>query len=211
MSPEQDRMANPYGMDTSCTRCPELVETRSTIVHGYGDVAGDFMFVAEMPTGAADDAGHPVVSGDGDVDLVDLLEAVGFLREDVDAAGEPRLTNAFITHLTRCHHPDRPPTDREIENCEPFLNAELRTINPEILVPLGERVLRTLAGEHTTTDPASLRIEDVHATELRGRGFELIPLRAPHSMDSDEFEAAVERLTATLERDYRQTKGRRER
>lgn len=211
MPPEQERMANPYGMDPSCTRCPELVETRSTIVHGYGDVAADFLFVAEMPTHETDRAGHPVVETDGDRSLGDLLAAVGFLRDDTDADGHPVLENAFVTHLTRCHHPDRGPTNEEIAACEPFLNAELRTINPELLIPLGERTVKSLAREYTTTNPDDLTLEEIHASEVCGRGFELIPLREPGNMDREDFEAAVERLSATLERDYRQTKGRRRR
>ena len=204
-------MANPYGMDEACTRCPELSETRSTIVHGYGDVTADFLFVAAMPTAAADEQGHPVVGAEGAYSLTDLLDAIGFRTGDVDAAGQPVLDNAFVTHLTRCHHPDRSPTDREIEECEPFLNAELRTINPDILLPLSERVLHALAADYTTKSPTALAIDEVHATEVRGRGFELIPLRDPRSMNDTEFEAAVDVLTATIERDYRQTKGRRSR
>lgn len=211
VAPEQDRMANPYGMDPSCPRCDTLVETRRTIVHGYGDVAADFLFVAEAPTAKANRTGHPIVAESDGASLVDLFEAVGFLTDDVDDAGEPILDNAFVTHLTRCHHPERGPTDGEIANCEPFLNAEVRTINPEILVPVGERVLRFLAREFTTTDAAELSIDDVHATELRGRGFELIPLEEPSAMSEAQCEAAIDRIIDTLGRDYRQTKGRRSR
>ena len=208
---EQDRMRNPYGMDEACPRCDALVETRHTIVHGFGDVTAEFFFVAETPTERADERGHPVTEPDDGYGLIDLLDAGGFLTDETDAADEPVLENAFVTHLTRCRHPDRAPTDVEVRNCEPFLNAELRSINPEILVPVGQRPLRFLAAEYTTTDPRTLSIDEVHATELRGRGFELVPSIEPDRMDDTTYEVFAERLAETMGRDYRQTKGRRRR
>lgn len=211
MAPTQDRMTNPYGMDPDCTRCPALVETREHIVHGYGDVTGDFLFVSERPAPAADRAGVPVTEGDDRSALTRLLDACGFLPGDRDEDGNPMVENGFLTHLTRCRHPERPPTGEEIDQCDAFLTAELRTINPEILVPLGERVLERLAAEHSTGLSEDWTIESVHATEVRGRGFELVPLVAPAAMDDEQFEAAVDRFDRIRDRDYRQTKGRRRR
>lgn len=202
-------MSNPYGMDPECTRCPALVDTRDHIVHGYGDVGADFLFVAEQPEPTADRTGIPVSDTEEPRGLTRFLAASGFVREEVDEAGDPVLADAFVTHLTRCRHPDRAPTPEEIEACDAFLTAELRTINPEILVPLGERVLSVLGDEYTTSLSDPWDLDDLHATELRGRGFELIPLEAPSRMDEAQFETAIDRFDRTRDRDYRQTKGRR--
>lgn len=211
VAPNQDRMANPYGMDPACSRCPELAESRDQLLHGYGDVTADFLVVRRSPTAAAEAVGHPIPEGQGTRSLRTILDRCGFIVEATDAHGNPILENVFVTHLTRCRNPSRGPTEQEIDNCEPFLNAELRTINPEIILPIGEVVLRTIAAAHTTTDPETLDIEEVHADELRGRGFELIPLLDPEEMPRDTFDRTIDRIRATLERDYRQTKGRRER
>ncbi len=204
-------MSNPYGMDPDCTRCPALVDAREHIVHGYGDVGADFLFVAERPAASADRTGVPVREAGDAGGLTGFLRTCGFVTDEGDEAGDPVLENAFVTHLTRCRHPDRGPTREEIEACDAFLTAELRTINPEILVPLGERVLSELAQEFTTSLSDPWELEDVHATELRGRGFELIPLETLPEMDADQFEAAIDRFERTRDRDYRQTKGRRKR
>jgi len=85
-------------------------------------------------------------------------------------------------------------------------------INPQIIVPVGERPLRELAVEYTTRRPDSFDIEAEHATTVRGRGFELVPMRDPASMTDDEADAFVEHMRENvLSRDYRQTKGRRSR
>ena len=193
-------MVNPFGMDERCTNCPALVEERSHIVHGYGDVTAEFFFVLESPTPAADASGDPLHG-----QLCDILDRLGFLQTGEDP---PRLENAFITHLTRCRHTARGPHDREIRTCDPFLTAELRSINPEIIVPIGERVLRVIAEEHTTTDPSSLDIRAVHAEPLRGRGFELVPMIELDSLTDEHVEDFVATMSETLGRDYRQTKGR---
>lgn len=211
MTLEQDRMDNPYGMDPDCTNCAALSETRQSIVHGYGDVSADFMFVAEAPTAAADEAGHPLASTECEYSLRSLLAKAGFLGNRTDSDNQPVIDNAFVTYLTRCRHPDRSPTAEEIANCDPFLNAELRTINPDILIPLGKRALSVIARDFSTMNPDELAISEVHGNELRGRGFEILPLIEPATMTKQEFDEAVKAIARTLGRDYRQTKGRRKR
>ncbi len=138
MDANQDSLANPYGMDTECENCPGLCETRENVLHGYGDVGGDFLFVAERPHAGADQTGVPFTGDDAGRHLQTILGQLGFARTPPDA-DEPDIQNAFLTYVTRCRHPDRTATDEEIRACEPYLNAEIRMINPEIIVPIGER------------------------------------------------------------------------
>lgn len=209
MDANQQSRSNPFGMDENCTRCPELVETRSRIVHGYGDVGAEFLFVGEHPTEGADETGIPFFGDERGEQFQDVLRALDFAAQD--PGKEPELDNAYVTNLTRCHHPERPPTDEEIRNCESYLDAELRMINPEIIVPVGERALTRLAGEYTTSSPEEFDIETHHAEEIRGRGFELVPMIDPAEGSDDDREEFLEAFSDLLGRDYRQTKGRRSR
>ena len=209
MDANQPRLDNPFGMDEQCTNCPELVETRETVVHGYGDVGAEFLFVGEMPAEAgANRTGVPFTGDQGGRTVQWILDELGLSASEPDAA-EPELDNVFLTYLTRCNHPERPPTDAEVTNCEPFLNAEVRMINPEIIVPVGERALRELALEYTTRSPEGFDVEAEHATTIRGRGFELVPMRDPADQTEAETEAFVEHMRELMGTDYRQTKGRR--
>jgi len=211
MDAEQTTLANPFGMDEHCTNCPALCETRDRVVHGYGDATADFVFVGERPRGrGANRTGVPFTGDDAGHKLQEILGALGLNNASPDA-DEPDLENVYLTHLTRCHHPKREPTDEEVAECEAFLTAEIRMINPEVIVPVGERALAALAAEYTTTSPDALDVGRDHATSIRGRGFELVPMVAPENQTEAQTEAFVEFFGGLLERDYRQTKGRRSR
>jgi len=210
MDAEQTDWANPFGMDADCRHCPALCETRERVVHGYGDVGADFLFVAEAPDAAAEANGVPLTGGDRGEHFQDLLGHLG-LSNSLPDAEWPELENAYVTCLTRCRHPERPPTDDEVGNCEPFLNAEVRSINPEILIAVGERPFRELLADYTTDDPAAYDLAESHATTVRGRGFELVPMVDPAAQSEADAEAFLKHFAALMARDYRQTKGRRSR
>ncbi len=202
-------------MDEECRNCPALCETRTNVVHGYGDVGADFLFVGERPTATADELGAPFAAPGGADDaagtsLRRMLERVG-LCDATSPPERPRVENVYLTNLTRCRDPDRRPTDEEVDTCEPYLNAEIRMINPEILVPVGERALEELGEEYTTTPAEKLSLPETHATTIRGRGFELVPMIEPREQTDDQTQAWLEHFVELMASDYRQTKGRQER
>jgi len=201
-------VSNPFGMDEECRNCPALCDARTNVVHGYGDVGADFCFVVDAPGPGADDTGVPAFHDDGGDRFRRVLERLMLCAAD-SPRDEPDLSNAYVTSIARCHHPDRDPTDAEVGNCEPYLNAELRMINPEILVPVGDRPLAELAVDYTTTDADELSVDEHHAESVRGRGFELVPMRDPATMTDEETQAFVEHFAELMASDYRQTKGRR--
>ncbi|WP_435183806.1 uracil-DNA glycosylase [Halobellus sp. EA9] len=209
MDAEQDSLANPFSMDADCRNCDSLCEARSNVVHGYGDVGAEFLFVAERPHAGADRTGVPFTGDAAGRRLQSILGELGFARSEPDSE-EPDLQNVFLTYLTRCRHPERAPTDEEVRTCEPYLNAEVRMINPEIIVPIGQRVLDALATDYTTNRPGDIDAREAHATTIRGRGFELVPMVDLESQTDAQTEAFVEHLLENVfSRDYRQTKGRR--
>jgi len=206
----QPEFENPFGMDEQCTNC-DLCENRQNVVHGYGDVGGEFLFLAERPHEGADRTGIPFTGDERGRRLQSVLGELGFVRSEPDAA-EPDIQNAYCTYLTRCRDPERSPTKQEIDTCEPYLNAEIRMINPQIIVPIGQRVLESLAMEYTTRKPESFDIEAEHATTIRGRGFELVPMLELERQTDADSEAFVEHVQNNVfSRDYRQTKGRQSR
>ena len=228
MDANQQTRANPFGMDENCRNCPALCETRTEVVHGYGDVGADFLFVLEGPSPGADATGIPLAESatrrsedcsSGDESLEDdefgsslrrILERLALCDATSDP-DRPELHNVYVTHLTRCRDPDREPTDEEIGNCEPYLNAEIRMINPEVIVPVGERALREIGEEYTTTPVADLDCESHHGESIRGRGFELVPMIDPTAQSDAERRAWLEAFAQLMATDYRQTKGRQER
>ncbi|MFB6138412.1 MAG: uracil-DNA glycosylase family protein [Halobacteriaceae archaeon] len=210
MDAEQRSRRNPFGMDEGCARCDELCATRERVLHGYGDVAADFLFVDGAPTAGAERTGVPLTGDERGERVQHLLGLLG-LSNSLPSAAEPELENTYLTHVARCRHPERGPADAEVRNCEPYLSSEVRMINPEVIVPVGELALREVGVEYTTRPVADLDVADHHATSIRGRGFELVPMRDPASMTDAQFDAFLDHFEALMARDYRQTKGRRSR
>lgn len=208
MDANQQSRSNPFGMDEECTNCDALCETREQVVHGYGDVGADFMFIAERPWPGADQSGVPFYGDESGDRFFELLEELG-LATGEDGEDGPVVENVYLTHLTRCRHPDRSPGDQEVMQCEPFLNAEIRMINPEILVPVGQRALVELATEYTTKRPDDFDVDEAHATTIRGRGFELAPAKDFTSATEAEIREFGQAFADLMGTDYRQTKGRR--
>lgn len=119
-----------------CTRCSELVESRSQIVNGVGSTDADLVFVGEAPGEQEDEQGEPFVGPSGER-LNDALDGTHLTREEV-----------FITNTVRCRpEGNRDPTQDEKTNCFEFLLSEIRTVDPELIVALGGHAVRQLTGE----------------------------------------------------------------
>jgi DNA polymerase len=112
---------------TACEACPDLCESRSRIVNGVGPDDADLVFVGEAPGANEDEEGEPFVGRSGDV-LTDALRDRGLARRDVR-----------ITNCVRCRPPDnRDPRSEELASCRGHLAAELRQVDPELVVTLGK-------------------------------------------------------------------------
>jgi DNA polymerase len=108
-----------------CHRCP-LSQTRRNIVFGVGDPEAQIMFVGEAPGADEDRIGEPFVGAAGQR-LNRWLEQLGLAREQV-----------YIANVLKCRPPgNRNPHALEIERCAPFLHAQIRAIEPKVIVALG--------------------------------------------------------------------------
>lgn len=111
----------------ACTRCADLVESRSRIVNGAGPLDADLLFVGEGPGEQEDAQGVPFVGRSGDI-LDEILTEHGIDRESVR-----------ITNCVKCRPPDnRDPTTTELSNCRGYLDRELTAVDPEVIVTLGK-------------------------------------------------------------------------
>jgi uracil-DNA glycosylase len=119
----------------TCTKC-ELHKERKKAVPGEGPIDARIMFVGEGPGQNEDQQGRPFVGAAGKF-LTELLESIGLKRSDV-----------FITNIVKCRPPNnRAPKKSEIEACNPYLQLQIRLINPRIVCPLGTPAITTLIGD----------------------------------------------------------------
>ncbi|MEE9382190.1 MAG: uracil-DNA glycosylase [Nannocystaceae bacterium] len=108
-----------------CQRCP-LGGARRNIVFGAGSPTASLMFVGEAPGLEEDEQGEPFVGAAGRR-LTRWITALGLKREDV-----------YIANVLKCRPPgNRDPSSLEVTRCSPFLRAQIRVIQPKVLVGLG--------------------------------------------------------------------------
>ena len=126
-----------------CTRC-RLHQSRTQVVFGQGDPHADLMFVGEAPGFHEDRQGLPFVGPSGQL-LNRLLEGIGLRREDV-----------YIANVVKSRPPqNRDPQPDEIAACRPWLDAQIRLVDPKVVVTLGNFAAKTLL--ETTTGITRLR------------------------------------------------------
>lgn len=122
----------------ACQACP-LWEGRTNVVFGEGDPHARIMIIGEAPGKNEDLQGRPFVGAAGKF-LDELLAEGGIKREEV-----------FIANVLKCRPPsNRNPQASEIEACSPFLREQTQSINPVVIVTLGnfatQFILRTGVG-----------------------------------------------------------------
>lgn len=120
-----------------CTAC-RLAETRTNVVFGDGSSDARVMFVGEGPGRNEDLQGVPFVGAAGQL-LNRLLGEIDLRREDV-----------YIANVVKCRPPgNRDPRPDEIEACKGFLADQIRIIDPDVVVTLGNFATKLLLKQDT--------------------------------------------------------------
>ena len=110
----------------SCAKCG-LCETRTQTVACRGNPNSPLMFVGEAPGADEDAQGLPFVGRAGK--LLDDIIAKG-MGYDPD--------QVFIANVLKCRPPNnRNPEPEEVAACRPFLDEQIRIVDPMVLVALG--------------------------------------------------------------------------
>ena len=110
---------------SGCTLC-DLHENRTQTVPGAGSPTAEIMFIGEAPGKVEDEEGVPFVGRSGQY-LNYLLKQIDLDRGDV-----------FITNVVKCRPPNnRDPKSDEISSCKPYLDRQIETINPSVIVTVG--------------------------------------------------------------------------
>lgn len=125
----------------ACTKCPQLVQSRTQVVFGVGNPDAELMFIGEAPGADEDLVGEPFVGRAGQT-LTKMIEAMGFRRSEV-----------YIANILKCR-PNMPPgeagnrkpTPAEMDVCKPYLLQQIDIIQPKVIVALGATAVEGLLG-----------------------------------------------------------------
>lgn len=112
-------------MNRNCKKC-ELYKTAGTVcVAGDGPKHADLIVIGEAPGAAEDRTGKPFQGESGKI-----------LRRELERNGI--LKTAYITNVVKCRPPgNRNPTTEEIKACRPYLEKELKKIEPDYVLTVG--------------------------------------------------------------------------
>jgi uracil-DNA glycosylase len=132
-----------------CTKC-EIAKSRTKAVPGEGAENAEIMFIGEAPGYNEDQQGRPFVGQAGHF-LDELIASINLSRSQV-----------YIANVIKCRPPNnRDPLPIEISNCNPWLEAQIKTIRPRIIVTLGRysmakffpgKVISKIHGTHQVVD-----------------------------------------------------------
>lgn len=126
-----------------CRGC-DLWENATQTVFGEGPSKALVMFVGEQPGDYEDTKGHPFIGPAGRV-LDEVLMEVGIDRSEVYVTNVVKhfKWEAAQRGKRRIH---KKPRHSEIEACRPWLDAELKAVQPKVLVCLGASAAQGLLG-----------------------------------------------------------------
>lgn len=138
-SPDQ---VHAYGslaaMEAACVKCQccSLATSRNHVVISRGNPRARLMLVGEGPGQHEDESGLPFVGRAGQL-LDRILASVGIDRDH----------GLYICNVVKCRPPNnRKPTAEEMASCRPWLQEQIRLVNPAIVLLAGASAVEGLLG-----------------------------------------------------------------
>ncbi len=140
----QDRVEN-------CPVCNEHLSEDGKVVFGSGSLDAAIFFCGEAPGTDEAIAGEPFVGKAGEL-LTKIIQAMGLQREQVYLANilkwRPEHDKSYGT---------RSPTIEEMNFCLPYLKAQIRIVQPKVIVALGNSAVTGLLGPDPGRRMGSIR------------------------------------------------------
>ena len=115
----------------NCHKCT-LAPTRNNVVFAQGRPDAPIMLIGEGPGQHEDESGIPFVGRAGQL-LDKIFNAVNFTRKE----------HIYITNIVKCRPPqNRVPTPEEMECCWEYLAAQIRYVQPKIILLCGSTAVK---------------------------------------------------------------------
>jgi len=178
----------------ACRKC-KLRKQRKNAVPGEGSLKADVMFIGEAPGYWEDVKGRPFAGAAGKL-LDEMLLRVNLSRDEV-----------YITNVVKCRPPEnRDPLPSEIKTCTPYLDRQIRIIEPRLIVTLGRHAASYILPKAGFETGSITKIHGrVYEANLLGFKVFIIPMYHPaaalyNAKYKDEFDRDFQLLRFELER-----------
>jgi len=145
--PKQEKLKKLNEQTLACDKC-DLRQTCNQVVPGAGNAEAEIMFIGEGPGKEEDKQGIPFVGAAGKF-LDEMLGIINLKREDI-----------YIANVVKCRPPNnRDPFPEEVEACWPWLEQQIKIIDPKLIITLGRHSLERFLPNQ--------KISQVHGKALR--------------------------------------------
>jgi uracil-DNA glycosylase family protein len=139
--PETDRLPDLARAADGCRGC-ELYQDATQTVFGRGPAGAAMMLVGEQPGDVEDQRGEPFVGPAGKL----LRRALAEAGIEPDGAYLTNAVKHFAFTMRGARRLHQTPKRGHVVACRPWLAAELRSVQPKVLVALGATASQALFG-----------------------------------------------------------------
>ena len=183
-----------------CRGCDLWVNATQT-VFGEGPRAAEVMLVGEQPGDQEDRQGHPFVGPAGRL-LDSGLEQAGIDRTQVYVTNSVKHVKFVVIDRGRRLH--KKPSAGEVRACNPWLQEEIRLVNPRVIVALGATAAQALLGKQfRVTQHRGKPVEGAFPAAVIATVHPSAVLRAPSDAREEarlEFFADLKKVASYLKR-----------
>ena len=120
--------------------CIEHLNPGARVVFGVGSIDAEIFFCGEAPGGDEERQGEPFVGRAGEL-LTKIIGAMGLAREKVYIGNIMNWRPEMPTPVG-----NRPPSQKEMAYCLPYLRAQIEVVQPKVIVALGMTAVNGLLG-----------------------------------------------------------------
>jgi uracil-DNA glycosylase len=139
--PKQHDLGSLRDAAESCRGC-DLWENATQTVFGEGATKATMMFIGEQPGDKEDIEGKPFVGPAGRI-LDEALQEAGIERSRVYVTNAVKHFRWVQRGKRRLHEK---PNSQQVRACRPWLEAEVETVKPHLLVLMGATAAQSLLG-----------------------------------------------------------------
>lgn len=178
---------------SSCTQC-DLCKTRQHVVFGIGNPNAEVLFIGEAPGQHEDETGQPFIGRSGKL-LDSYLQSIGLHRDK----------NIFIANIVKCRPPNnRDPLPAEREICLPWLQEQIRLMQPKIIICLGRIAAQVIIRSNFAMMKEHGQWIEKQGCFYMGMLHPAALLRNPHNkpLAQDDFTALQEKITQICTHTY---------
>ncbi len=149
-----------------CQKCP-LSKSRTLPVIGRGNHQANIVFIGEGPGFNEDKTGVPFCGQAGNI-LDELFNSIKYQRKD-----------AYVCNILKCRPPNnRNPEKNEIEACTPYLEKQVKIIQPKVIATMGNYATSFILEKYGLKDKIE-GISRIHGKVFQTEGMKIIPLYHP--------------------------------